>query len=94
MVSEDSMPPTPGAGKSRLWIFRLAAVVLVPLVFFSLLEIGLRLGGYGYSADFFISPDRSDSVITNKILGCLLNTAGATLIKKKPADTAIKCLPP
>jgi tetratricopeptide (TPR) repeat protein len=32
----------------HLWLFRLAALILAPLLFLVLLEIGLRMGGYGY----------------------------------------------
>ncbi len=37
---------------SRKWTFRLAAVML-PLLLLTGIELGLRLGGYGYSTDFF-----------------------------------------
>ena len=36
----------------RRWLFRLAALA-APLIFFLLLEAGLRLAGYGYAAGFF-----------------------------------------
>ncbi len=36
----------------RKWMFRLAAVML-PLLLLAGIELGLRLGGYGYSTDFF-----------------------------------------
>jgi tetratricopeptide (TPR) repeat protein len=32
----------------RLWLFRLAALVIGPALFLGLLEVGLRLAGYGY----------------------------------------------
>ena len=38
-------------GKKRLWAFRLAAVIGVPLILFGCLELGLRLTGFGYSTD-------------------------------------------
>jgi len=43
--------------RRRLWLFRLAAAVLVPLVTFTLLEAILRLAGFGYSTSFFL-PSR------------------------------------
>jgi len=56
----DTGPRKPGVGgprkrRSRLrgCAFRLIALVLIPLLFFGLLEGGLRLFGYGYSTDFF-----------------------------------------
>ena len=36
----------------RLWLFRLMAVILIPAVLIVLLEIGLRIFGYGYPTDF------------------------------------------
>ncbi len=36
----------------RLWIFRLIAVVLIPLLFILLLEGGLRLFNIGHSLSF------------------------------------------
>jgi len=39
---------------SRLWLFRLAAVVLAPLVLLLVAELGLRLAGYGYPTGFFL----------------------------------------
>ena len=49
--------PAPPAAKpplspGRLWLFRLAALSL-PILLLAALEVGLRLGGYGYSTTFF-----------------------------------------
>ncbi len=41
--------PPPIIPPARRWLFRLLALVLIPLMTLSLLEIALRLGGYGYS---------------------------------------------
>ena len=38
----------------KLWCFRLAALIGVPLLFLVLLELGLRLAGYGYSTAFLL----------------------------------------
>jgi tetratricopeptide (TPR) repeat protein len=38
----------------RKWLYRLAAMTLVPGLAFGLLEVGLRLGGYGYPTAFFL----------------------------------------
>jgi tetratricopeptide (TPR) repeat protein len=35
------------------WLFRLGALVLIPALLLGFLELGLRLGGYGYSPAFF-----------------------------------------
>lgn len=39
--------------KRRLWLMRLAAMILVPLLALGGLELGLRLIGYGYDTHFF-----------------------------------------
>lgn len=38
----------------RVWLFRLGAVVIVPCALLCVLELFLRLSGYGYPADFAI----------------------------------------
>lgn len=38
----------------RLWLFRLAALVAAPAVFFGLLELLLRLAGFGYPTAFLL----------------------------------------
>ncbi|MBN1361378.1 MAG: tetratricopeptide repeat protein [Sedimentisphaerales bacterium] len=35
--------------RRRLWLFRIAAMVLAPILFLSCIEVGLRLLGHGYS---------------------------------------------
>ncbi|MCL5280107.1 MAG: hypothetical protein M1376_09390 [Planctomycetes bacterium] len=39
---------SPACGR-RVWLFRLAALVLGPVLFLSILELGLRVVGYGYN---------------------------------------------
>ncbi len=39
----------------RRWIFRLAAVVLVPILTLGVLEWALRLAGFGYDTSFFVT---------------------------------------
>ena len=52
----------------RLWLFRLVAVVGVPLVFLCLLEVGLRVAGYGYDPSVTVAckvngvPHRGDNL--------------------------------
>jgi tetratricopeptide (TPR) repeat protein len=43
----------PALTQRRKWFFRLAALVLVPLLVFGGLEAALRLAGYGYHTSFF-----------------------------------------
>lgn len=45
------------AGGRRRWLFRLLAATAVPLLFFVLLELGLRLAGKGRDPHFFVARD-------------------------------------
>lgn len=45
-------PPSQPLTRRRLWSFRLAALLL-PLVLLGVLEVGLRLSGYGFDPHFF-----------------------------------------
>ena len=38
----------------RLWLFRIFAAVVIPLLVIGGLELGLRLSGYGYPTSFFV----------------------------------------
>jgi tetratricopeptide (TPR) repeat protein len=44
-------------------------LILCPILFFGLLEAGLRLGGYGYPTGFFIGPDANGTCTTNDRFG-------------------------
>jgi tetratricopeptide (TPR) repeat protein len=44
-------PPT---SRRRIWCFRLIALAGVPLLFFGLIELGLRLAGFGYPTSFLL----------------------------------------
>jgi tetratricopeptide (TPR) repeat protein len=46
-------PAEPSLAPRKLWLFRLTALVLLPLVLFGLLEAGLRVAGYGHNTAFF-----------------------------------------
>ncbi len=50
-IEKNPQKPT---GHRRLWLFRLIAITAVPVVILLLLEMGLRLFGYGYSPDVMI----------------------------------------
>src|SRR6185312_12134706 len=41
-------------GSRRIWMLRLSVAVLFPLLFFLLLEVMLRLTGFGYATSFFL----------------------------------------
>jgi len=38
----------------RLWLYRIAAFTIIPVLLFLLLELGLRIAGYGFPADAII----------------------------------------
>ncbi len=46
--------PVPQLSRRKLWRFRLMALFGVPLLFFGLLELGLRLAGFGYPTAFLL----------------------------------------
>ena len=51
-AARDSKPPAPAP--ARCWLFRVS-LLAIPVLFFVLLEAGLRLGGYGHSYPLFIA---------------------------------------
>ena len=57
----------PAATAGRKWLFRLASP-LVPILCLLILELGLRLGGYGYSTNFFTKTRIGDGhyIINNE----------------------------
>ncbi len=46
-----------GRGGPRKWAFRLISMTLIPAAFFLLLELLLRLVGFGFQTDFFVKLD-------------------------------------
>lgn len=61
----------PGATGARKWLFRLAALVLLPLALLGGIEGGLRWAGYGYPTSFFLARGGGDGerVIENARFG-------------------------
>lgn len=49
----------------RGWLLRASLLVLSPLLFFGLLEVGLRAGGYGYPTGFFVESAADGRYTTN-----------------------------
>jgi tetratricopeptide (TPR) repeat protein len=49
----------PRTGRGRLWLFRLAASVLLPLSLLLLIELGLRLAGFGYATAFLLPQEHA-----------------------------------
>src|SRR5262245_52374960 len=62
-------PPAAALPRRRKWLFRLTALVLGPLLFFGLLELVLRLVGYGYPVSFFVKNPATgqSSVVENRL---------------------------
>lgn len=60
---------TPLPQGPRLWLLRLAALTLVPAVFFLAVEGALRLGGFGHPTKFFIAAPTKGEVMTNQKFG-------------------------
>src|ERR1035437_9197015 len=53
-VSVPSVSAVSRTSRRRLWLFRLSAMILGPLVVFGSVELALRLAGYGYPTSFFL----------------------------------------
>ncbi len=90
------MPARRGGGRFRGWrgwLLRLALLVVAPLVFFGLLEGGLRAAGYGYPSGFFLGTDTNGEFITNHRFGwrffpqSLARTPQRSVLRAKPAGT-------
>ncbi len=64
-VSQIVTPP------SKQWLFRLLALVLLPLLTFGVLETALRIGGFGYPTGFFkkIRIGNDDYLVNNESYG-------------------------
>jgi tetratricopeptide (TPR) repeat protein len=89
----ESAPPRPPLGRRRKWLFRVAVIVLAPLLFFAVLEGGLRLGGYGYATTFMVGPDANGVYRSNLQFGWrffprpLARTPVPCLLSAKPEGT-------
>jgi tetratricopeptide (TPR) repeat protein len=51
--SKAAQAALPSPGPSRKWLFRIVALLVIPLLALALVEAGLRLAGYGYPTSFF-----------------------------------------
>ncbi|HEY4760239.1 MAG TPA: hypothetical protein VIH42_06645, partial [Thermoguttaceae bacterium] len=85
--------PRPVITRRRKWLFRLSAMIIPLVLFFAVLEAGLRLGGYGYPTKFFIGPDAGGTYTTNPRFGwrffprSLARQPQYCCISAKPAGT-------
>jgi tetratricopeptide (TPR) repeat protein len=58
--------PRSTLSRRQKWLLRLAITIVSPLLFLIVLEVGLRLGGYGHPTSFLIGPD-ADGVYTSNL---------------------------
>jgi len=63
--------PAPPLSRRKLWGFRLLALAGVPLLFLGLLELGLRLAGFGYPTGFLLKSSNrgEDTFVQNNQFG-------------------------
>ncbi|MCX6927785.1 MAG: tetratricopeptide repeat protein, partial [Verrucomicrobia bacterium] len=68
---EKPAPALTRVSRGRLWWFRLAAMVVVPLLLLSVAELSLRLVGYGYPTGFFLDRTQNGQrvLIENRQFG-------------------------
>ena len=67
--AETTNAPLPSAVSGRrLWLFRLAAILVAPLLLI-LLEVGLRLADYGYPTGFYVKAGSAGINMTNYRFG-------------------------
>jgi tetratricopeptide (TPR) repeat protein len=89
-------PPEPPPTSGRQWLFRLSALVVLPLLLLVVLEVGLRLAGYGYATGFFekVQIGKKEFFVNNENFSLrffpphLARTPEPVMLEaKKPADT-------
>jgi len=49
--------------RRKLWVFRLLAAILIPLLFFGILEAALRIGRFGYPTGFLLASEREGQTV-------------------------------
>jgi hypothetical protein len=65
-LPKPSLPPSSPHRRAAIsWMAKLGLALVAPLVFFVLLEAGLRLAGVGRNTDFFIPDDQPGIYRTN-----------------------------
>lgn len=69
MADPKAQPPAKATSRRRKWAFRLAALLLIPLLFFGILELALRLAGFGYDTHYFIKLTDQKTVAGNPRFG-------------------------
>jgi tetratricopeptide (TPR) repeat protein len=69
--SSDQQGTDPPASPARQWLFRLVALVVIPLILLLGIETALRLGGYGYDPELFkkVTIGNSEFFVNNESFG-------------------------
>jgi len=96
-VDEESQQPGPKRRRItgwRKWLLRLLLATVIPALFFILLEVGLRVFGFGYPTGFFVKMEGRDAYTTNRYFGCRFFPpkiarvpAVCEMASEKPEDT-------
>ena len=93
MIKKAETPVPPPKGWKK-WSFWFTACVLIPILFFFLMEMFLRMVGYGYQTDFFLKIPGQESYSTNQKYGLRFFPQGQSrfplpceLPAKKPKNT-------
>jgi len=82
--------------RRRLWCFRLIAVIGLPLICFGLIELGLRLAGFGYPVSFLLKSSHhgQDTFVQNNQFGwrffgprAARQPEATSIAREKPANT-------
>lgn len=82
--------------KRKLWTFRFIALIGIPVLFFGLIELGLRLAGYGYPVSFLLKSSNKgqNTFIQNDRFGWRFfgpriarQPAAISIPREKSADT-------
>ena len=55
--------PSRRISRPKRWLFRLLALTLAPLLFLGLVELALRLVGFGYPTPFFLAAQRGGQTV-------------------------------
>jgi hypothetical protein len=88
--------PAAPVSKRKLWRFRLTALIGVPLLFFGLLELGLRLASFGYPTAFLLKSSNhgEKTFVQNNQFGWRFfgprmarQPVATSLPREKPPDT-------
>src|SRR5436309_1941521 len=68
-----STPPNPPTRSGlRRWLYRLSAATLVPALFFGVVELALRISGFGDPTAFFLdggAVGAPGSLVENRVYG-------------------------